>query len=268
VAREGDNDVVRRLVQILGTLPCDVVALDHVRRLAKLYTARVHLTAVFDPTAPSEEQAAEANGSRTWLGDVLTSAEVRLKLEGVPAKVELIRGEIGWEAVRVADLADLMVLALPRRGSMDAECRFRTYLAKQLCKHAPRPLFLARGEAGVPRNILVAYDGSSAAGHALRIAADLAERANATLHLLVATSRDHKLVGSHWGASKNNFQGCGAAVSAAQQAGRLHHKNLFFDAPLPWRPGVPGGVPRAGRAAPVAAAARARPATGGAGTPG
>jgi hypothetical protein len=44
------------------------------------------------------------------------------------------------------------------------------------------------------------------------------------------------------GASKNNFQGCGAAVSAAQQAGRLHHKNLFFDAPQarrwPYRPSV------------------------------
>ncbi len=196
---EGSNPMLRRLVQIAADHPCDLVALEYTRHLARLYQARVHLTTVLPPTARRGDPSAAPNGCWHLRNDFLTAAEARLKADGVPPTVELIRGDIGLEAIRVADLADLMVLGLPQMDNQDAESRHRGYLAKQLFKVVPRSLLLACGNPAALRRILVGYDGSADAGHALRLAADLAERVNATLHVVVATEgHDDKLIRSHY----------------------------------------------------------------------
>src|SRR5579875_1983510 len=162
---EGTEDMLRRLVQVAGDLPCDLIALEYTRRLAGLYQARVHLTTVLGP-ATSRDGSAEPIRCRRFGYDFLSSAEMRLKADGVPLNTELISGEIGLEAIRVADLADLIVLGLPEAENADPESRYRIYLAKQLCKQVSRPLLLARGSPVALRRVLVAYDGSVDAGHA------------------------------------------------------------------------------------------------------
>ncbi len=195
---EGTKDMLRRLVQVAGDLPCDLIALEYTRHLAGLYQARVHLTTVLGPAA-SADAPSEPIRCRRFSHDFLFSAETRLKSDGVPLSTELISGEIGLEAIRVADLADLIVLGLPEAENADPESRYRVYLAKQLCKQVSRSLLLARGSPVALRRVLVAYDGSVDAGHALRLAADLAEKVNAVLHVVVPTEgRDRWLIGSHY----------------------------------------------------------------------
>jgi nucleotide-binding universal stress UspA family protein len=190
--------MLRRLVQVAGDLPCDLIALEYTRHLAGLYRARVHLTTVIGPVAPRNDPSVPIR-YRRFCYDFLSSAETRLKADGVPLYTELISGEIGLEAIRVADLADLIVLGLPESENTDTESRYRIYLAKQLCKQVSRSLLLARGSPVALRRILVVYDGSVDAGHALRLAADLAEKVNAVLHVVVATEgRDRWLIGSHY----------------------------------------------------------------------
>lgn len=191
--------MLRRLVQLAADHPCDLVALEYTRHLARLYHARVHLTTVLAPTTHRDDPSAPPNGCRHLRSDFLTSAEARLKADGVPPTVELIRGEMGLEAIRVADLADVMVLGFPETDDSDGESRYRVYLAKRLFQQVPRSLLLARGSPAALRRILVGYDGGADAGHALRLAADLAEKVNATLHVVVSTEgRDDKLIRSHY----------------------------------------------------------------------
>jgi nucleotide-binding universal stress UspA family protein len=190
--------MLRRLVQVAGDLPCDLIALEYTRHLAGLYQARVHLTTVLGPAAPRDDPSAPIHCRRFYY-DFVSSAEMRLKADGVPLSTELISGEIGLEAIRVADLADLIVLGLPEAENTDTESRYRIYLAKQLCKQVSRSLLLARGSPVALRRVLVAYDGSVDAGHALRLGADWAEKVNAVLHVVVATEgRDRWLIGSHY----------------------------------------------------------------------
>lgn len=190
--------MLRRLVQVAGDLPCDLIALEYTRHLAGLYQARVHLTTVLGPAASCDAPSMPIR-SRRFCYDFLSSAETRMKADGVPLNSELISGEIGLEAIRVADLADLIVMGLPEAENTDTESCYRIYLAKQLSKQVSRSLLLARGSPAALHRILVAYDGSVDAGHALRLAADLAEKVNAVLHVVVATEgRDRWLIGSHY----------------------------------------------------------------------
>lgn len=190
--------MLRYLVQVAGDQPCDLVALNHVRHLARLYQARAHVAAVLDPIR-STSGGSTGFDTRSQLTEFLACADKWLQADGVAFKTELILGEFVPEAARLVDLADLMIVGLPEHGSDDTESRYRISLAEQFFKEVPRALWLARGDPAGLRRILVGYDGSADAGHALRLAADLAERVQATLHLLTANDgRNEKIVHNHF----------------------------------------------------------------------
>src|SRR5581483_7322418 len=74
---EGSNRMLRRLVQVAGDLPCDLIALEYTRHLAGLYQARVHLTTVLGPAA-TRDAPSEPIRCRRFCYDFLSSAEMRL----------------------------------------------------------------------------------------------------------------------------------------------------------------------------------------------
>ncbi|MBI4552024.1 MAG: universal stress protein [Candidatus Latescibacteria bacterium] len=165
-----------------------VVAYEHLWRFAALYQARVYGVRVIDPAAVESglHETAEAQGlleedARQRLAEFETLCQTR----GHRSKAELIIGNFVEEVVASSQKADFLIIgeAVSARGDKD---RPRVEVVHQVLRKVAKPTLIARKGYEQLRRILVGYDGSEKGGHALQLAADMAERTSARLTVVAA----------------------------------------------------------------------------------
>lgn len=164
------------------------VATDHLWDIAPLYGSRVYGLRVID-TESLEEGMRETEEARRLLDrevhQHLEAFEQTCREKELAWQTEVIIGEPIEEIALASPKADLMIMGEMRSVS-GAENTERKAFVRNVLHRATRPMLIARDGHERLYHLVVGYDGSEKAGHALQLGADLAERAGAPLSVVTA----------------------------------------------------------------------------------
>ncbi|MFC7229852.1 universal stress protein [Salinirubellus salinus] len=170
-------------------------ALGHALDVAAAYDATVHVLGVADTTRLGllelvDEERVAAHLERECVLLVEEAAE-RARARGVEVVTDVECGSPANEIVdyAAASAADLVVMATHGRRGLDRLLLGST--TESVLRHAETPVLTVRPSeetrvAFPYRSVLVATDGSDAAGHALDHGVSLAAETGAALHLVTA----------------------------------------------------------------------------------
>ncbi len=205
--------MIRSILLALAEAPYDASAKNYAYWLARKQGSQIHALAVVDIAAFEVPVLGSPDGfmpsvvtpplkeSQSLMRDLVALAKERLDQfadqcasRGIPFATETRTGIPGEVISRTAVAHDIVVVSRNGYNRLATPDETVDSLVAPVIRGSVRPVLVAGPEfreGGDIRNILVAYDGSSHAARALRVAAELAARPGVGCTLLtVAQSED------------------------------------------------------------------------------
>lgn len=166
----------------------NAVATEHLWTLAPLYKSRVYGIRIVDIGTLEKGMHKTGEARRLLDRDArqhLSAFDQTCQAHGLRCKTDVIIGETVEEITLSVPRADMLIMgeALSVSGE---EYKARKDVVREVLRRTARPMLIAREGHEKMKRIVVGYDGSEKGGHALQLAADLAERASSLLTVVVA----------------------------------------------------------------------------------
>ena len=181
--------MIRSLLLRYGGNEYDRAALESAKELAKAFDLRIIGVSVLDESSLGDNPQAVQTLEETKR-EALMGLEKQCDEWGISCKTSLLVGDLSEEICIEGEKADLIVLGAPpleeveESGQNDA----RAEAARKVVKTAKKPVLVVRPGHERFRRILMGCDGSSRCGHALAVAAHIAEKFGAEMLLLNVSS--------------------------------------------------------------------------------
>lgn len=167
------------------------VAFDHVLDIATAHDAVVHVLNVADTTEDSVLRArSDSAEALEQEGERITSETAdRAEQRGVDTVTEVLRGEPYRTIIDYAENRGVDLVVMPTHARRGLERFLLGSTTERVVRRADVPVLTISPDSGATatypyRDVLVPTDGSDCANQALAIGVDVADAADAALHLL------------------------------------------------------------------------------------
>jgi nucleotide-binding universal stress UspA family protein len=181
--------MIRSLLLRYGGNEYDRAALTCAKELAKAFDLQIIGVSVLDESSLGENPQAVQTLEETK-HEALKGLEKQCEEWGIECRTSLLVGDLAEEICIEGEKADLIVLGAPPLEEVEAsgEDDARAAAARKVVKTAKKPVLVVRPGHEKIERVLIGCDGSSRAGHALQMAASIAEKFGGEIILLNVSS--------------------------------------------------------------------------------